>query len=632
MKYLKLSVFSIIALSFILVKPANSQTPNKNPKDWKLVFQDDFNEDLDLDVWRIIKDYDHGGEPQMHTNRKKNARVENGSLIIECHKENYKNHDYTSAYVDLRKDYMYGFFEIRCKQPLGKGLWPAFWFSSATSTKDGWPPEIDVFETDGKDRSYYSGGVHAKENGSPTKTFAFTDHHQSIDEWHTYALEWDEEVLHWYVDDQLIASTTKDVPNMLRRLVLNLAIFSWDQPHKNANYFPARFEIDHIKIWERDGGCPEPNWKEVWLSQQASYFNDWYLSEHDQYISGDFTGDGIDEILMINASKSKASLYHFEGHHWESLWKTKENTGGEILEMRWGDRYYAGDFNGDGKEELLRINNAKGIVQIYGLNHQKWTSLLKNKDPLFAWEFHKKDKALVGDYDGDGVEELLLLNAENNQSKLYSFKNDQEGMKAVNGAKPGINDWNMDSGDQWIKGDFNGDGRDELFAIKEDANLARFYQYEDSKWAISYSNNNSGKIGSWHLNTDDIFLVGDYDNDGRDDLLFISPKSGHSRIYNADERKFNWTNHGNKNIYNWHLFFHKGDQVISGAFDPSGKSQLLVVRNSGVQNKSRSALDNSIKARTLELTICPSDIQKKESKEWKPSEQENPSGIIRVKK
>lgn len=38
--------------------------------------------------------------------------------------------------------FQYGHFEIECKLPLGKFLWPAFWIYG----KDSWPPEIDIFE------------------------------------------------------------------------------------------------------------------------------------------------------------------------------------------------------------------------------------------------------------------------------------------------------------------------------------------------------------------------------------------------------------------------------------------------------------------------------------------------------
>ncbi len=39
-------------------------------------------------------------------------------------------------------DFQYGHFEIECRLPAGKHLWPAFW----TWGRDSWPPEVDIFE------------------------------------------------------------------------------------------------------------------------------------------------------------------------------------------------------------------------------------------------------------------------------------------------------------------------------------------------------------------------------------------------------------------------------------------------------------------------------------------------------
>lgn len=39
-------------------------------------------------------------------------------------------------------DFQFGHFEIQCKLPAGKHLWPAFW----TYGRDTWPPEIDILE------------------------------------------------------------------------------------------------------------------------------------------------------------------------------------------------------------------------------------------------------------------------------------------------------------------------------------------------------------------------------------------------------------------------------------------------------------------------------------------------------
>jgi len=59
----------------------------------------------------------------------KNARVENGHLIIEALKENMEEMKYTSARMVTKNkgDWKYGRIEVKAKLPSGRGTWPAIW-------------------------------------------------------------------------------------------------------------------------------------------------------------------------------------------------------------------------------------------------------------------------------------------------------------------------------------------------------------------------------------------------------------------------------------------------------------------------------------------------------------------------
>jgi len=80
------------------------------------------------------------------------VKVDNwGYLHLETHKNPKQFGDIESPYgvglISSVDDFDHGYFEIECKLPTGKKLWPAFWMWSGP-----WPPEIDVFEgyTDNK--------------------------------------------------------------------------------------------------------------------------------------------------------------------------------------------------------------------------------------------------------------------------------------------------------------------------------------------------------------------------------------------------------------------------------------------------------------------------------------------------
>jgi beta-glucanase (GH16 family) len=68
-------------------------------------------------------------ELQSYTPRTKNVRVENGVLVIEAQKEQYRDRGYTSARINtLNKfDFTYGTIEADVQMPTGRGTWPAVW-------------------------------------------------------------------------------------------------------------------------------------------------------------------------------------------------------------------------------------------------------------------------------------------------------------------------------------------------------------------------------------------------------------------------------------------------------------------------------------------------------------------------
>lgn len=629
----KFRMFKTLAILILIVFAINvfAQTPNNKPNDWNLIFEDHFDEGLDDDIWRLMDNYDHGGEPQIYTNRKKNVRVEDGILIIECHKENYKDHEYTSGYVDLRTDYKYGFFEVKCKHPLGKGLWPAYWLSSATSTDDGWPPEIDIFETNGKDNSFTSGGIFVIENELVTKTFEFKDYEQSIDEWHTYALEWTPEVLHWYVDDKIIATATNDIPHIVRRLVLNMALFPWDSPLEDADYFPAKFEIDYLKIWKRKSACPELSWKVNWTSKDNTQVSEWPLEPDDKYFAGDFTGNDMDEILFINPSSKKVNLFHFENKDWKDIKLKPRNIVRLEREIHPNDHYLIGDFHDDDRDELLVISGKDYGVTVYSYHMRKKKFIKEGRRiEQLPWKINVDDKYLVGDFNQDGKDEILMVSNTLKTSYFISYNEVLRQFESV-GSSNQIPDWEIKSNDKYIVGDFYKDGQEEIVFINSESKKAKLYYFNIGKWNFDYDNKASGAIGNWKLNKDDIYISGDFDNNGSDDILCINIRTNYSRIYNPSNWIAYWTNHGNPNIYDWDIYLEKNDKMLCGNFELNSPSQIFVVRHSITKKKRISKYQSSFKSKSYEFIQCKQWSNKISSKPWATIKTGNPSGIIEVK-
>ena len=254
---------------------------------WSLVWQDEFDYEgapdpakWNIEEWpaRVVND-----ENQAYTARPKNVRVENGNLVIEAHKEDFDNANYTSARIQSqgKGDFLYGRIEARAKLPRGQGTWPAIWmlpsdpFTYATTCSDdpdwqgsedcdAWPNsgEIDILEHVG----YEMGHVHATVH---TKAYYWRVWEQrkgrilfdDVDEaYHDYVLEWTPERIDMYVDDSLYFTYVNEGTGWEAwpfdkpfHVIVNMAVGGWwgraGGPIDDS-IFPQRLLVDYIRVYE----------------------------------------------------------------------------------------------------------------------------------------------------------------------------------------------------------------------------------------------------------------------------------------------------------------------------------------------------------------------------------------------
>ncbi|MGA4643771.1 glycoside hydrolase family 16 protein [Limisphaera sp. 4302-co] len=259
--------------------------------DWKLVWADEFDRPglPDPTRWNYEEGFVRNRELQYYTvARTNNARVENGLLIIEAHKERFPNRrhrpdapperwqqsrqfaEYTSASLTTRDraSWTYGRFEIRARVPGGRGTWPAVWMLGTNITEVGWPAcgEIDILEYVGHEPGIVHANVHTRGynhvrgNGRGAR-LRVPDAETNF---HTYALEWTPERLDFFVDDRKFFTLENDGTgadswpfDAPQYLILNLAIGgAWGgQQGVDDSIFPCRFEIDYVRVYQR---APQP--------------------------------------------------------------------------------------------------------------------------------------------------------------------------------------------------------------------------------------------------------------------------------------------------------------------------------------------------------------------------------------
>ena len=285
--------------------------------DWQLVWSDEFDGSvIDPAKWSYEVNCWGGGndEQQCYTNQLANAFLANGFLHIVARRENYtgpaasedasdydpavtKTLPYTSARLRTKHkgDWRYGRIEARMKLPFGQGTWPAFWMLPTDNVYGGWAAsgEIDIMEavnigtTTDSTAPAHAGGLERRVHGTLHYGRAWPDNvHSGLEYWlpgnanpaldfHTYAIEWEDGEIRWYVDDvhyatqrasgwysqyinnsgRLVNAEGNAPFNERFHLILNLAVGgSWastvNDKGINEAIFPQTMVVDYVRVYQ----------------------------------------------------------------------------------------------------------------------------------------------------------------------------------------------------------------------------------------------------------------------------------------------------------------------------------------------------------------------------------------------
>jgi len=257
--------------------PAAS-TPT-SPGPWALVWSDEFNgaNGTQPDATKWTYDVGVGGngwgndELEYYTSRPVNASIQDGNLVIQALKETYTGpegtRNYTSARLKTQGLFQesQGRWEARIKIPYGQGMWPAFWMLGNNVDAVGWPAcgEIDIMENIGKEPSIIYGSAHGPGYTGGTgigTSFTLPSGQRFADDFHIFAVEWETNVIRFYVDTNLYETITPaslpagatwafDHPFFL---LLNVAVGGgWPGSPDATTVFPQTMLVDYVRVYQR---------------------------------------------------------------------------------------------------------------------------------------------------------------------------------------------------------------------------------------------------------------------------------------------------------------------------------------------------------------------------------------------
>lgn len=236
---------------------------------WKLKWSDEFNGpgiDEGKWSWEVRPPGWVNNELQNYTDhRPENARIENGSLIIEARRDGFQGREYSSARLKTqgKVSWTYGRIEARIQVPVGKGTWPAFWLMPDNMSR-GWPAcgEMDIMEHVGYEPNVVHSTTHSLRYNwkAAEQRTAATWVAGAVDGYHVYAMEWYPDRIEFFVDGNRYHTSRNDNTgddawpfNKNFHIILNVAVGGdWGGAQGvDPNIWPQQMKVDWIKVYQK---------------------------------------------------------------------------------------------------------------------------------------------------------------------------------------------------------------------------------------------------------------------------------------------------------------------------------------------------------------------------------------------
>jgi len=310
-------------------------------------------------------------------------------------------------------------------------------------------------------------------------------------------------------DDLEVNFTSASTPIGIETVAVTAGTFTNALHVRLAVTFPELLFTQTVDMWLVPGIGPVKETSSDPFTGQKT----WELVSHTvpAIVSrkADFSGDGRSDILWRNSASGENYLYPMDG----TTILPAEGYLRTVADQNW-QVAVVGDFDGDGKADILWRNAATGENYAYFMDGLAIVNegYLRTVADL-TWQV-----AGVGDFDGDGKIDILWRNASTGENYVY-FMN---GLSIANegSLRTVPTPWQVAGA-----GDFDGDGKADI--LWRNASTGENYMYLMNGLSIT----NEGYVRTVPVLAWEIKGVGDLDGDGRADIVWRNAASGENYAY-----------------------------------------------------------------------------------------------------
>jgi RHS repeat-associated protein len=301
------------------------------------------------------------------------------------------------------------------------------------------------------------------------------------------------------------------------------------------------------------------NWL-TYINNGAGYFNNTgtaTLPDNDHKevkfssvdkISGDFDGDGFDDLVILGLNKGGFLNWnkneHCKLYFLRAIQNVPNSTDGYYLDLdtspenTWTEayihddkaqfKYTIGDFDGDGASDLFIYFYDKDRGYIHSFKRKKRFDVFGGNSTNNGDVGDKNIRFTTTDLNGDGKNEVLLSGKLNSQAYEFNYNNSD-------GSYTFISNPTMIYPTQEYRiypGDFNGDGKTDLLTW---VNTAPYWQVAYSKGDMHTFDVVAAPVSNWgdpeKPMTFHTYLVQDFNGDGKSDIFDKGNPNGGSPTY-----------------------------------------------------------------------------------------------------
>ena len=235
-------------------------------KDWVLTFNDEFLGDtLNWAVW----DSEVGGGSHTLSSRwPENAVVKDGNLRLEVRKEKKEgfSNEWTAASVWVRPEVFAqskGYWEARYKYTAGAGVNNAWWMMTKANQVNDKTENYEIDINEGHYPHKVNTNLHHYETGEgKAEAAVYKANYDLSADYHTYAIEWNEEDIIYYFDNEEIARNKNMTSLIPVTPWFSTAVLNW-AGHADEQTNGSAQVVDYVRVYQLKEDVDNPKFTQI---------------------------------------------------------------------------------------------------------------------------------------------------------------------------------------------------------------------------------------------------------------------------------------------------------------------------------------------------------------------------------